>query len=148
MRGLLLGSDEAVFKALCRIFNLFPIQYDMAIGIVEDGALVGGVILHWWNGSNIYLDYYGPKTVTLGLIRALAELILERFDVARVTFQVHKNDKRLTRWFQHSQLGARYEGNINCFYGKEDRPKNIACQYALLRPQLERLVRRKELVHG
>jgi hypothetical protein len=139
MKGLLLGSDEAVFKALVRIFNLFPISYDMAIGIVDGGQLAGGIILHWWNGHNIYLDYYGPKTLTPGLASSLAQLILDRFDVQRVTFQVKRKD-RISKGLV--KLGCVHEGNLKWFYGRNPYNK-AAVQLVMLRPQIEKLAKRR-----
>jgi hypothetical protein len=139
MKAILIGSDELVAKALFKVFNLVPIHFDMAIGIIEDGLLAGGILLHWWTGPNIYLSYYGPDTVSLGLSRSIARIILEKFDVSRVTMHVHEKNKRLKKGL--GKIGAIYEGKLRCFYGSEDRPMNAAAQYVILRPTIEWLAK-------
>lgn len=152
MNGLLLGNDEIVARWTWATFKIVPVKYDMAVGIVNaQTGLVGAVLLHWWTGPNIYLGYYGPNTPTRGIARAICHLILDRFDVERLTVHVRKSNKRLTRWMV--RMGAVYEGSCHHYLGKSDTAESTAIQYAVFRGNLERIagwtrVREAELVNG
>lgn len=88
--AVLLDHDQHVAEWTWREFNLFPMPFNMAIGIIDqrsENRLVGAALFDFWNGYNVHLNYYGPGTPTLGIFRILATLALKKFNVVRVTLQ-------------------------------------------------------------
>jgi hypothetical protein len=85
--AVLFDRDEYVAQWCWRKFNLFPMPYTMAIGIIDtrSNQIEGAAIFYWWNGCNIELNYYGPNTTTLGIVRILGTIAKNRFNATRVT---------------------------------------------------------------
>src|SRR3974377_1654869 len=121
--GLVIDDDNRVAAWVHATYQVFPIPCNRALGIVmEDGTLVGGVLLQNYNGVNIELSYYGPWTLTLGICRVIARVTVLEFNVARCTIITSKKNRRLMRSLQ--RFGWRLEGVQRCFYGKEDCNRN------------------------
>ena len=107
-------------------------HYDMAIGIVDDGDLVGSALLHAYNGHDVEVSYYGPKTIDLGVMRKLARLCVDNLGVSRITVRTARNNKTMTRGI--TKLGFQYEGIKHNGYGEYD-----AVMYGLYGKKLMRL---------
>jgi hypothetical protein len=136
--GLVIDDNARVAAWVYATYNLFPIPVNRALGIVEkDGVLVGGVLLQNYNGANIELSYYGPWTLSAGIIRTLAHILISEFNVARVTVITSKKKKRLLRSLQ--RFGWCLEGAQRCFYGSEDCTRNTGIRFVMFRDQLNRI---------
>jgi hypothetical protein len=97
-------------------FDLFPMPVEMAIGIIDtqnDNQLVGAALFYWWNGCNIELNYYGPRTATLGIARILATIALKKFNATRGTLRCAS--ELVARGMK--KLGFVEEGIERDFYG-------------------------------
>ena len=132
--ALLFDQDENVAQWCWKKFDLFPMPYNMAIGIIDQNdtpRLVGCAMFYWWNGCNIELNYYGPGTPTLGITRILATLAVRKFNVTRVT--VRTRCENVIRGMR--KLGFEQEGFEADFYGKH-KP---ATRMVMFRRDLERL---------
>jgi len=138
MKGLLLGSDDAVAAWTWRTYQLFPMHVNRAIGIIDtDGTLVGSVLFQSWNKYNVDISYYGQDTMTPGIVHCLARIAYMDLSVHRVTAMTSKKNRKLIGFL--TRLGFRIEGVQRRFYGPEDIGKNIAIRLVLFREDLERL---------
>jgi hypothetical protein len=135
--GLLLHSDEQVAEYLFLNHVQPRMKYDQAIGVMVDGKLSGGVLFQCWNGFNVELSYYGKKTLTPGIIKCLARILVSTFNVARVTVTVSRRAKRLMRALR--KLGFVLEGTQRCFYGHNDSVRNTGVRFVMFRERLDQL---------
>jgi len=135
--SILMGYDHDVAQWCWRAFNLFPMPYNLALGIMDrdrNNALVGAAIFDQWNGHNIELSYYGPKTPTAGIVRMLARAALN-FNVQRVSMRTSSLRGPLIK--QLSKLGFEIESVERHFYGFERH----AVRMVIFRPLIERTAR-------
>jgi RimJ/RimL family protein N-acetyltransferase len=145
--GLLFECDEQVAKWTYSYWNAFALPYNKAIGLVDnEGNLIGGVLFQNWNGPNIELSYYGEKTMTPGIVRAIARVALNEFDVARITALTSKKNRRFIRGL--FKLGFRLEGMQRCFYGKRDCNRNTAVRCVAFREQIEKVAKWSSNANG
>jgi len=135
MKRLVVGHDEEIAEWTFDTFRMRPVQYDMAIGIVDHGNLVGSVLWHAYSGSDIEISYYGPKTMTLGIARAMARMAMDYWNVSRVSAKTSRKNKIMTRGIK--KIGFEYEGIKHLAYGDED-----AVMYGLYGKNLHRLAGR------
>ena len=146
--GLLLHNDRQVAA------YLFPryvregvrVSYDAAVGILTDGELTGGILLQSWNGFNVELSYYGPRTLTLGVTRCLARYLLSAFNPSRVTVTVNRKRKNLMRGLR--KLGFAVEGTQRCFYGIQDINRNTGVRFVMFRKRVEQLAQLERRAAG
>lgn len=135
--GLLLGSDDQVAAWAFSTFHFVPMPYDRVYGVInKDGNLAGAVMLHCYNGADLQLSYYGPKTISLGMVKSIARAILAEFNVSRVTAMTSKRNKRLMHGMH--KIGFRVEGAQRCFYGHHDTQRNTAVRFVMFRDQIEK----------
>lgn len=140
--GLLFDADQRVEDYL---FSKYPFKfkYDRAIGLVDNNCnIVGGVFLHSYNGHNVDISYYGKNTMTLGVIRTLAQFIIKTFDASRLTAVTNKRNKQFVRALQ--KIGFKMEGAQRCYYGKQDTTRNTGIRLVLFRDKLDVLAKRTE----
>jgi RimJ/RimL family protein N-acetyltransferase len=138
-RGLLIGEDQQVAKWAFEAFRIFPAPINQALGLIDNvtGKIVGAVIFQNFNGMNIELSYYGPRTVTYGIVRAVARVALNGFNVARLTVVTSKKNRRLMRGLL--KIGFKLEGHQRCYYGHEDNNKNTGVRFVMFREHLKKL---------
>lgn len=132
MKTFLLGRDVEVAGWAFKTFGFHPTHYCMAVGIIEDGLLVAACMFHAHNGPDVELSYYGPKTLTLGLVKGLAKIAVEHLGVSRITARTSRSNKTMTRGIR--KVGFQYEGVRKCGYGEQD-----AIMYGLYGRNLARL---------
>lgn len=116
--AVLLDHDQHVAEWCWKEFDLFPMPFNMAIGIIDtqdDNSLVGAAMFYWWNGCNVELNYYGPGTPTLGIVRILAAIALKKFNVIRTTLRTKCVNEFIVRGMK--KLGFIEEGIERDFYG-------------------------------
>jgi RimJ/RimL family protein N-acetyltransferase len=141
MHGLLIDNDKFVAEWTYRTFNIYPQQVDKAFGIIDSkGKLCGGILFQNFNGVNLELSYYGPRTVSCAIVRIIARTAIEFFNVSRLTVVTSRRNKRLIRGLM--KLGFKLEGIQRCFYGHEDNKKNTGVRLAVFRDQLLRVAHR------
>lgn len=132
--GLLLDCDRQVADYLFTKHVRPRMQYDAAFGIITDGVLTGGILLQSWNGFNVELSYYGYGTVTAGILRCLARLLVLKFDPARVTVTVSRKSRRVMKALP--KLGFHLEGVQRRFYGNEDINRNTGVRFVMYREKI------------
>lgn len=132
MKTFLLGRDIEVAAWAFKTFNFHPTQFCMAVGIMEDGLLLAACLFHAHSGPDVELSYYGPKTLTLGLVKGLAKIAVERLGVSRITARTSRSNKLMTRGIR--KVGFQYEGVRKCGYGDQD-----AIMYGLFGKNLAKL---------
>lgn len=136
MRGLLVGNDAAIADWTYKTFNLIPYPINRAFGIVEDGKLVGGVLFQNFNGYNVEMCYYGPQTLSLGIVRSLARVAVS-FNVSRGTVITSKRNRRLMKSLV--RIGFKLEGSQRRFFGEKDIPRNTGVRFVMFREDIDRL---------
>jgi hypothetical protein len=136
MKRFIFGCDEHIAAWAFKTFNFAPVQYNMAVGIVENDQLLGAVIFHACNGFDVEVSYYGPKTMTLGIIRGIAHIAVNQLGVCRITVRTARNNKTMTRGIK--KIGFEYEGIRKHGYGSQD-----AVMYGLYGKNLARLARKE-----
>lgn len=144
--GLLFDSDKQVAEYLFQSLGTYAIKYDQAVGLLVDGKLSGGVLFHGWNGFNVELSYYGAKTMTPGIIKCLARILVSTFNVSRVTVTVRQRNKRFIRALQ--KLGFVLEGVQRRFYGNDDTRRNTGVRLVMFRERLEQLCQFEQRAAG
>lgn len=104
--GLLAWVSDHLGTDFTRVF--------MTLAVVEADELRGVAVLHNWSKCDIELTYYGPRTLSPSMVRALTEAAV-RAGVQRMTVRIHRRDKRMGRGLQ--ALGFRWEGIQRRMYG-------------------------------
>lgn len=135
--GLVFGIDHYVANWQRDNYGWSQIfLYDQCIGICDpQQTLKGAVFLHGYNGNDIQLSYYGERTLSLGIVRALFRFILEQFDPSRLTVIVSKRNRSLIRSCQ--RFGFKLEGVQRCYYGKIDCKRNVGVRLVAFRDHIE-----------
>ena len=129
--GLLIGEDTLVAVWAASTFKRRQMPVDRAFGIVDNGLLKGAILLHNFNGINIEMSYYGPNTLTAGITRAVARVLITEFNVARLTVVTSKRNKRLMHGL--TKLGFALEGHQKRFYGHNDCNRNTGVRFVAFR---------------
>jgi RimJ/RimL family protein N-acetyltransferase len=131
--GLLFGYDVAVAEWTWNEFKRMPMPIDGAIGIVRNNNLTGSAIFQNYSGHNVELSYYGTHTFSAGIARSIAQFIIERFNVDRLTMRTNRNNKSILKIF--SRFGFKFEGIQHRYYG----PFGDAAVFVLFREDIERI---------
>lgn len=136
--GLVLGNDYQVASWAFATYKLFPTPVNMGLGIIDqNGVMVGAILLQNFNGTNIELSYYGPRTLSVGIVRSIARLVVTEFNAARLTVVTSKRNKRLMKSLQ--RIGFRLEGAQRYYYGHKDCTRNTGVRFVAFRPDIERV---------
>lgn len=140
MNGLLLGEDELVSAWAYETYKLYPMPVVRAIGIInqDQGFLIGAALFQNFNGSNIELSYYGPKTISSGVVRSLARVALT-FPISRGTVITSKRNRRLIKGLL--KVGFRLEGVQRRFYGPTDNIRNTGVRLVIFREEIEKIAK-------
>lgn len=136
-RGVLLDADKLVMDWAFKTHNLVPIHMDRAIGIVEDGKLVGAAMFSSYNTVNANFSYYGKATLTRGIVRVLAKIALYELKLSRCTIIVPKRPAFLLK--KVHKLNFKYEGVQRRYYGPTDKDQHKGCRFVAFREDLLRL---------
>lgn len=139
-KGLLLDADEHVSTWAFCTYQKVPFHVDRALGIVEDGKLIGAALFSSYNTMNADLSYYGKATLTPGIVRALARIALYELRLSRCTVIVPKRPAYLLRKLGNGLFGFKYEGVQRRFYGTTNSDKHTGCRYVLFREDMEKLL--------
>ena len=144
--GLLLHNDRFVAEYLFQNHVSPRMQYDAAIGILTDGVLTGGVLLQSWNGFNVELSYYGHGSLTPGIIRCLARILISGLNPSRVTVTVSRKSRVVMRGLR--KLGFAVEGTQRRFYGSQDINRNTGVRFVMFRERVEQLAQLERRAAG
>lgn len=136
-RGLLLDCDQQVAAWAFQAYNRFPMHVNRALGIIDNGQLVGAVLFTNYNSVDAELSYYGKNTISLGIIRVVAKIALYELRLARCTVIVPKRPSFLLK--KLTKFGFRYEGVQRRHYGPTDASRFTGCRFVVFREDMERL---------
>ena len=136
--GLLIGEDQAVASWAFSTFNYFPTHVDRGYGVIgPDKTLKGAILLQNFNGTNVELSYYGPNTLSAGIVRAIARAIIAEFNAARLTVVTSKRNKRVMKAL--SRFGFAIEGSQRRYYGHRDCTRNTGVRFVMFHEKICRL---------
>lgn len=143
--GLLIGDDVAVASWAFTSYGRYPAPVNRALGIVgPDKVLKGAILFQNFNGTNIEMSYYGEWTVSLGIVRVMARVVVTEFNAARLTVVTTKKNRRLMRSLQ--KFGFKLEGVQRRYYGHRDCSRNTGVRFVLFREEIDKLARIQNLV--
>lgn len=129
----LIGHDVEVATWAFKTFGMTPTEFCMAIGVVDPKkGLVAACLFHAHSGPDVELSYYGPNTLTLDLVKALARVAVDVLGVSRITARTSRQNKTVTRGIKG--IGFEFEGIRRCGYGDQD-----AVMYGIYGKKLARL---------
>lgn len=138
MNGILIGDDLRVYQWVVDVYKIYAKPFNKTVGIVDDkGNLLGAAIFHNFNGFSLELSYYGKRTLSVGIVRALSRIAVGCFNASRVTVVTSKKNKALMRGLL--KIGFRLEGAQRCYYGHDDNARNTAVRFVLFRDRLSYL---------
>src|SRR5258706_2258150 len=144
--GLLVDNDQAVADWAYKSFNIFSQPVNKAYGIVDPkGNLLGAILFQNFNGVNLELSYYGPRTLSSGIVRIIARTALGHFHAARLTVVTSQRNKRLIRALM--KIGFRLEGVQRCFYGHDDNKRNTGVRLVAFHDALSKVAYRTTSRH-
>lgn len=136
--GLLIGDDLQVASWAFSNFKLFPTPFNVALGIMgKDGTVVGAALLQNFNGVNVELSYYGPNTLTPGIARSIARVVIGKLDAQRITVVTSKRNRRLMQSLL--KFGFKLEGVQKRYYGAEDNKRNTGVRFVMFREDIARI---------
>jgi hypothetical protein len=137
--GLVFNDDVRVAAWAFQAYRVHPYLVNKAMGIVKhpEGTLVGACTFENFNGYNVDLSYYGHRTLTVGIVRVIAQVCLQAFNPARATMITSKRNKHLIRSLQ--KIGFRIEGVQRCMYGCDDSQRSTGVRLVMFREQIEKL---------
>jgi RimJ/RimL family protein N-acetyltransferase len=135
MKILATGNDEIINQWTLARFGVRNVNSDMALAIMDGQQFVGSVFFHAHNGPDIELSYFGPQTLTLGILRNICRIAVDHFGVSRITARTPKSNKQMTQGI--TKVGFVFEGIRRNGYGKED-----AVMFGLYGKNLARLAGR------
>src|SRR6266853_2299618 len=144
--GLLVDNDQAIADWVCNTFNVYKQPVNRAYGIVDsEGKLKGAILFQNFNGVNLELSYYGPRTLSSGIVRIIARTALGHFIAARLTVVTSQRNKRLLRALL--KIGFRLEGTQRCFYGHADNKRNTGVRLVAFHDALSKVAYRTTSGH-
>lgn len=114
------GQDQVVADWAGQAFGKPFLQPLSAFGITEaDGLLKGAVIFNDFQGknANIEMTYFGPGTISRGIIRALAAYAFIQNNVSRVTCKTRRDNVIARKILP--RLGFKFEGVLKRYWGTE-----------------------------
>jgi|SRR6516164_543777 RimJ/RimL family protein N-acetyltransferase len=116
MTRLLFGQDQAVAAWAKDKYAAGLAPWISALGIVDrDNRIVGAATLHDYNGSNVELCYWGPRSLSRYVAGGIALFCFRVLRVNRVTCRTPRSNKIVARHL--TKLGFRYEGLLRSYYG-------------------------------
>lgn len=134
--GLLTGQDLAVAAWTWTAFGRHPMFINRAFGLMEDGRLAGSIIFTEYNLFNVEMSYYA-KDMPYTVFRFAARFAIQDLNVERLTIKIPRPHRRVGKGLL--AIGAKVEGTLWCYYGRERTSQNAAVQYVLHRDALERI---------
>ena len=136
---LMFNQDQAVADWVSKKWGKSIPPWYFAVGILDkDGILRGGATFHNFNGSNIELCYYGPKTITKDVFIGLAKFVFGHLNVNRLTICVPRKNKPLIK--SATKLGFKVEGVLKHFYGPYNRDDAIIFGLLATHEKIKRLL--------
>lgn len=119
MITMALNRDAEVVQWTSETYGVPYWPANLAIGLHDDrNLIVGSVLFHYYNGSNVELSFYGKNILTRQLARILALICIRHFNVNRVSVRTLKKRKRFVRGLL--KLGFKVEGVARKYYGPTD----------------------------
>ena len=113
---LLFNNDKTVADWVSKKWGKPIPPWYFAVGILnKEGLLQGAATFHNYNGSNIELCYYGPRTVTKEVVKGLTDFVVNHVKVTRITACVPRSNKLLNKSLL--KLGFKVEGVLRHYFG-------------------------------
>lgn len=91
----------------------------IAIGIVDESGLRGGIVYNHYNRFDIEMSIFGPGCMRRGIIRAALSYPFDQLGVLRVSAQTRRDNKSMRAMLP--RLGFKFEGVRERHYGPNRR---------------------------
>lgn len=120
MKILATGDNRMIEDMAFAKFGVMPLGCNLAVAVLENEQMVGAAFFHAHNGPDVEISYYGPRTMTLDVVKGLAKIAVEHLGVSRVTARASAtpDHKKIRKGF--AKIGFEYEGTRKCGYGDKD----------------------------
>ena len=125
---LLHGHDLEVATWVHDKYQAGIAPYIAALGLIDGNEIKGAATFHDYNGANVELCYWGPKTLSLRIVCELTKFCFHGLKVQRVTARTPRWNKPVIRGLE--KLGFIREGILHHYYGPYRR--DDAFLFALL----------------
>ena len=118
MRILAVGNPDDLAAWAYLNFQVSVPCVNLAVAIVEGNEIIAAAFFQAHNGPDVELSYYGPRTMTLDVVKGLAKIAVDHLGVSRVTVRTAKNNRIMTKGIK--KIGFEYEGIRKMGYGNHD----------------------------
>lgn len=116
MSRLVFGEDQRIARWAQDKYAAGLAPWFAAVGVVDDaGQITGAATFHDFNGSNVELCYWGPRTLSRYVAGGIAAFCFKLLKVNRITCRTPRANKIVVRHL--AKLGFRYEGLLRSYYG-------------------------------
>ena len=141
MRQVIVGRYQGIVDWLKDRLNAQVEGLYTTIGVLdENGALLGGGMLHNWTRYDMELTYYGQDTMSRRVFQKIAEAG-EEANCHRMTIRVPRGHRKTL--VSLPRLGFKYEGTQRRFYGP--RKADDAIAFGILASEWTRFLPKAEL---
>lgn len=132
MKVLAVGEIPDISFWVFQNFHVYLTHVDLAVAVIDGHEIVGACVFQAHNGPDVELSYYGPRTLTLDVVKGLAKIAVDHLGVSRITARTAKSNKVMTRGIR--KIGFEYEGVRKQGFGSQD-----AVMYGLYGRKLAKL---------
>lgn len=117
MSGLAFGCDDAVAEWVSQRIKSKVHKPYVAVGVVRDGKLCGGVVLNGWLGpdANVDITIASERGFSRGAIREIYDLAFGQLKASRITAHTKRSNKAMQRLLP--RLGFKFEGMARRYFG-------------------------------
>lgn len=114
---LLFGHDRSVADFVSDGLGIVISPPFVAIGIVDDDKLRGGMVFDGYNGSNIEITLYAPGSLKRGIIRGGLHYVFVQSGVLRLSARTKRSNKAMCRILP--RLGFKFEAVLPQYFGPQ-----------------------------
>jgi len=118
MKILAVGEVQDISFWVYQNFQIYLTHVDLAVAVIEGHEIVGACVFQAHNGPDVELSYYGPRTLTLDVVKGLAKIAVDHLGVSRITARTAKSNKVMTRGIR--KIGFEFEGVRKQGFGSQD----------------------------
>ena len=115
--NLIFGHDQAVAEYVAAGLGVVIHPPFVAIGVVKDDRLAGGMVFNGFTGANIEITAFGPGCMHRGIIRAALHYVFEQSNVLRLTARTKRSNKLVCKLLP--RLGFQFEAVLKNYYGPQ-----------------------------
>ena len=129
MKQILIGKDKYVIDWVASQLQE-PVNGGIGVGVVENNLLVGGMVFHDYNGSNIEMTCFGPGCLNRRILSWLFNYVFMELGCNRLSVKTKRSNKRVLKLA--NRLGFTYEATLKQFFGPDKNDDAILFKMDLI----------------